>query len=307
MSKSILINFPTNFGDAVMALPVLDRLRASYPKAKITAVASSRTKDFLLRNNSLDEVVFFDKHWKLSQKIRFCLSLRKKFDLAADLKNSFLPVLLGIKQHTPFRRSQIKNSHVQKGFLKLIEKLAPKNQEVKKSDFSLTDQEKDKWKRFFLKPALFVACSSLAMPKRYPYRQLKQVVIKLSQEKFPIVIIGESKDREFYKDILSLPGVVDLVGKTNLAELVYLLKNSGRVILSVETGILHLGSYLDIPVVAIFGPGNVKKAHPWSSDYLVVTKDSLACAPCDTGKCLDDYACMEIKPEKVIKAIKQLW
>ena len=77
MIKDILINFPTNIGDTIIALPSLDRIKGSYPQAKITAIGSYQTNLFLKRHNFIDRVVIFDKHWPIRNKISFCFSTNK--------------------------------------------------------------------------------------------------------------------------------------------------------------------------------------------------------------------------------------
>ena len=127
MSNNIIINFPTNFGDTVLALPILDRIRADYPEDTITVFASPRTKSFLMQNSFIDEVILFDKSWTLWQKIRFALNLRGKYDMIFDFKNSFLPVALGIKKHTPFFRGAVKKLHIKDSYFIISQKLFKKN------------------------------------------------------------------------------------------------------------------------------------------------------------------------------------
>ena len=307
MSKNIIINFPTNFGDTVMALPVLDRLRASYPKGRITAIASYRTKDFLIRNTFIDEIVLFNKLWPARQKLKFSLSLRGKYDIIADLKNSLLPLILNVPSRTPFCRRGLDALHIKDSYLKVCQKLFTETEKSPKSDFQLTTKEKAFWDKFNLKSSLFVACSSLSVPKRYSKAHLKQVLESLLKKHIPIVVLGEKSDKDFYQDILKLKNVTDLVGETTLGEVFYLLKNYARLVLSVETGILHLGSYLNIPIVALFGSGDTRKAHPWSSKSISLRNTNLSCWPCDDGKCKIAYECMKIEPQKVIETIEKLW
>ncbi|MCF7895204.1 MAG: hypothetical protein K9L69_03600, partial [Candidatus Omnitrophica bacterium] len=90
--KKIIINFPTNIGDAILALPALDRIKTNFTEARITAIVSPKTKKFFSKNNFIDQVVLFDKRWRAREKVRFCLNLRKQFDLMIDFKNSMLPI-----------------------------------------------------------------------------------------------------------------------------------------------------------------------------------------------------------------------
>jgi len=305
MAKNIIINFPTNIGDTILGLPVLDKIKANYPEGKITAIVSGRTKDILMRNNFIDEVVFFNKQWKFREKMKFAFYLRGKFDIMVDLKNSFLPAVLGTKQRSPFLRRYPENTHIKDKYLSLVNKIAPV--EIKsRSDFILSEEEKNKWDKLAILPSLFIACTSLTMVKNYPYEYLKKAVKSLGR-KYPIVILGSQKDQQFYKDILSLEGVRDLVGKTRMIDVFYLLKNYARLLLAVDSSILHMGSYLNIPLVALFGPTHPDRSHPYSEKHLVLQNKGLSCLPCEKGSCDFNYECMKIDSERVVAAIGELW
>ncbi|MCM8820166.1 MAG: glycosyltransferase family 9 protein, partial [Candidatus Omnitrophica bacterium] len=269
----ILINFPTNIGDTILALPVLDRLVANYPKSKIVAIASLRTKDLLSKNTFLDEVIVYDKHWKPLEKLGFCLSLRKKFDVVVDLKNSFLPILIGYKKRTPFFRFFSKNIHAKDRYLKIIKNIAPIDKKVK-SDFVI--KEEDKENNF--SSSIFVACSSRSKTKTYPKNLLKELINKLKKIA-PIAILGESLDQQYYSDIILDKDIINFVGKTSLVKVFYLLKNYAKLLICVDSSILQLASYIDIPIIALFGPTDERQYGPWSTKYIVLKNEKLLCRP----------------------------
>ncbi|MBU1366544.1 MAG: glycosyltransferase family 9 protein [Candidatus Omnitrophica bacterium] len=304
MVNTILINFPTNLGDAIMSLPVLDRLKANYPKSKITAIVSLQTREFLLRNNFIDEIVVFDKLWRIREKKRFAFSFRGKYDLVVDLKNSFLPIIVGAKLRTPYFRKFPKNMHIADKNLALIKKIAKKEEE-EKSDFSFGDESKSKWDNLGITSALFIACSSRSLLKRYSYFYLRKVVEDLAKI-YPVAILGEKGDREFYGDILSLPEVIDLVGQTTMVDVFYLLKNYARLLLGVDSSVTHLGSYLNVPIVSIFGPTHPGRSYPKSDKSVVLTNKSVSCAPCEKATCDFNYECMKIEPGIIIDVVKNL-
>ncbi len=301
---NILINFPTNLGDAILALPTLDRIKANYPHDKISAICSPRIKDFFIKNTFIDEIVVFDKLWAGRQKMRFSLDLRGKYDVVIDLKNSFFPILLGAKKHTPFIRRFPENMHIKEKYLKLIEKIAPKDA-TEKSEFKLNESQKQKWSSLKLNKSIFIACASLSPIKEYPHEYLKEVIQKLTKN-YSIVVLGTEANRRLYKDILDLGGVVDLLGKTDMADVYYLLKNYAYLVLGVDSSITHLASYIGIPAVAIFGPTSYKRSCPWSQNSIILQKEELECLPCEKGKCTFNHECMKIEPQVVIEAITKI-
>jgi ADP-heptose:LPS heptosyltransferase len=182
--------------------------------------------------------------------------------------------------------------------------MAPQNSNIK-SEFRMNDEEKKKYDSLKIPPSLFIACSSNALQKRYPYPYLREAVDKLRKD-FSIVVLGQDCDRSFYQDILSLPGIVDLVGKTKLYEIFYLLKKYARMILCVDSSILHMASYINIPIVGLFGQNSPVRYGPWSDRFIVLLNSNLCCVPCEKPHCKFDHKCMEIEPKAVVDAVKQL-
>lgn len=303
----ILINFPTNIGDTILALPSLDLIKGSYPQAKITAIATSNTQDFLKRHYFLDEVVLYNKQWPLREKIRFCLSLKNKYQLIVDFKNSLLPIILGVKRRTPFirRKRFFSKIHSKDRYINLVAHLL-KEKRVKKGEFFLEEGEKKKWDSLELNKAIFVATSSRSSLKVYPQENLREVIASLSK-KFLIVLIGEKEEKDYYQGVSLFNNIINLVGQTTIFDIYYLLKKFALLLLSVDTSILHLGSYLNVPIVALFGPTSHFQFGPWSDKSLVLFNKEIKCRPCELSTCKFNYECMRgINPQDVVKAVLEL-
>lgn len=256
-----------------MAMPALDKIRSAYPDYTITAIVSPRLEEFFSRNTHVNETIVFDKSWGIKQKIEFIFSLRGKYYTIFDLKNSFLPFLLNVKRRTSVWRNKWKNGHSKDFFLNLCNELIGDkgcSQPPVKSDFKITDKERGKWGKYSLGSTIFIAGSSLASSKQYPSPRLKEVLEILSRKGYPLAILGQSRDRDFYGNILGMPGIIDLVGKTLISDVFYLFKNYGQLLICVDSGLLHLGSYLDIPIVALFGPTDAVKYGPWSQRNIIL-------------------------------------
>lgn len=303
MFKNIIVNLPSNIGDTILALSALDKLHSNYPQANLTLICSKQTQEIFLCHSYVNKTLLFDKRWRARQKLDFSLTLRGKYDLIIDFKNSFLPLFTGAK-HTPIFRNFANDMHAKDKYLYLIRKIAPLDAKTT-AQFFLTEDEEKKWKSLQVKQSVFIACASNALQKRYPYNLLKKLVENLAR-RFPVAILGQELDRQFYKDILDIEGVNDFVGKTKIHEVFYLLKNYARLLVCVDSSIMHIASYLDIPIVAMFGQTSVHKYGPWSKKYIVVKRDDLDCAPCDNPHCQFNHECMEIEPQPVIDAIDKL-
>lgn len=306
MRKKIIIIFPSNLGDVILALPVLDFLKSNYPQSSIAAISSPRTVQLLKKNNFLDDVVVFDKKWPLKQKIRFAFFLRGKYDFVVDLKHSLLPAVMGGNKRTPLIRMGQKRMHLRDKFISLLKGLNLQKKNIdKKSRFILEPGEENKWNNADIpEGALFVACSSNSRLKQY---YLVREVVEDLKSDYPVVLLGVEKDKSFYGDLASSEGVISLLGKTRVQDVFYLLSKYAGVLLAVDSGILHIGSYLNIPTVAVFGPTEEKRFGPYSEHRKVLRKRGLSCSPCGKSRCINGQKCMDVDPDRVINAIHDMY
>ena len=83
-----------------------------------------------------------------------------------------------------------------------------------------------------------------------------------------------------------------------------LIERCGLVI-STDSGPMHLAAALGAPVVALFGPETPVRVGPWT-DHAAVIQHDFACSPCHTGGCrLGTNACMEaITVDDVLEAVR---
>ena len=110
----------------------------------------------------------------------------------------------------------------------------------------------------------------------------------------------------------NVKGRVVLVEESNLRRAVAILRRC-RVFLSNDSGLMHLAAAVDVPIVALFGPTNWRRLHPWATPHTVVHK-SLPCMPCfyyssRPLRCIAgiDYACMrDISVDEVFAAVQKL-
>ncbi|OGX18824.1 MAG: lipopolysaccharide heptosyltransferase II, partial [Omnitrophica WOR_2 bacterium RBG_13_44_8b] len=101
-----------------------------------------------------------------------------------------------------------------------------------------------------------------------------------------------------------LEKIIDLTAGTTIQELSFLIKKASCVITN-DSAVLHIASYINTPTVAIFGPTNEAKYGPWSEINAIVKRD-LVCRPCEKAQCgPGTLKCMQlIKVEDVLKAIR---
>ncbi len=102
------------------------------------------------------------------------------------------------------------------------------------------------------------------------------------------------------------PGLVDLTGKTDLHQVVSILKAS-QVFVGNDSGLMHLAAALGVPTVGIFGSSNPHWTSPRGPCTAVVNAEGFSCRPCYLKTCNQKEFCLEtIFAPSVFKAIDSL-
>ena len=99
--------------------------------------------------------------------------------------------------------------------------------------------------------------------------------------------------------------VVNLAGQVRLKDLCYLMKDASLFV-GVDSGIMHLASAFDVPVVGIFGPTDPFYVGPQNRKSIVVREERLACVPCYLKGC-EDRTCMKtLDVQRVLEACEKV-
>ena len=139
-------------------------------------------------------------------------------------------------------------------------------------------------------------------------------LIKSLQYRANFVCLGGPKEATQYKpliDSLAAEGIdhimLNMLGQTTLQEVGALIE-SCDVVVTADTGSLHIALALDKPVVALFGPTDPKLWGPLTGTFKVLVNDELDCLGCRKRRCPkpDQYCMSGIEPVRVKKAIFEL-
>jgi heptosyltransferase-2 len=87
-------------------------------------------------------------------------------------------------------------------------------------------------------------------------------------------------------------GVVDLTGRTDLAQAVAVLK-AARLFVGNDSGLMHLAAALQVPTVGIFGSSNPDWTGPRGRWTIAVAAEGFACRPCYRRRCNQPTFCLE--------------
>lgn len=141
--------------------------------------------------------------------------------------------------------------------------------------------------------------------KRWPAEYFAALAIKLAGDGHQVWIVGSSKDQAIGDQIARASGGAarDLCGRTNLEEAVDLL-SCARVVVSNDSGLMHVAAALAVPLIALYGSSSPTFTPPLSRQARVLKLD-LPCSPCYKRQCpLGHFHCMvQLAPERVHSAV----
>ena len=119
-----------------------------------------------------------------------------------------------------------------------------------------------------------------------------------------IVFTGSKEDRRIIEEISNSmkERPLNLAGRTNLKELAHLYGRS-EILITTDTGPMHIAAAMGCPVVALFGPTAPWRTGPYGKGHKIIRAD-VRCSPCFRKRC-GHMACMnEITTEMVFEGVK---
>ena len=144
--------------------------------------------------------------------------------------------------------------------------------------------------------------------KNWPSHHFAEVGQCLAMEGAEIFLMGSPADRQVCSELeRAIPGAVNLCGKTDLVTLGGTIQAMDLVV-SVDTGPMHIAAACGVPVLALFGATDAKRTGPYGSGHMVLFVDELACRPCRARVCVrKDLACLtRLAPKLVVETAKEM-
>jgi len=121
------------------------------------------------------------------------------------------------------------------------------------------------------------------------------------------ILFGTKNDAAVGETIAAKLGdkCINRIGQTTLDELISELRGC-RALLTNDTGTMHLGALLGLPVVAVFGSTEPRLTGPIGDNHIVV-RHHVECSPCFLRECPIDFRCMkEVTTEEVARAMMSI-
>ncbi|UCE83958.1 MAG: lipopolysaccharide heptosyltransferase II [Deltaproteobacteria bacterium] len=154
-----------------------------------------------------------------------------------------------------------------------------------------------------------VACHPISkwQSKLWPEEYFSQLTADMiARLRAKVVFTGGPEDSQAIARIISKAGsrgLFNWAGTTNLRELAFLYRHAA-VVVSTDSGPMHLAAAVGTPVVALFGPTAPWRTGPYGEVHRVLRVDR-DCSPCFQKTC-DTVDCMaEIKVEDVFQIVSE--
>lgn len=331
--KNVIIRMPNWIGDFVMSLAAVADLREAFPDLEITLMCQKPLEALVREDPRVNEVLVFSKKSlafsRRESRVNVANTLAQgKYDVGILFTNSFssawyfwqgnIPRRIGYRGH--FRSFLLTDKNVQKKELHQVdlyrEVLKPLGVKPTKTTPKLfvDDQEKKRVEDLLKREGktskqylILINClAAYGQAKCWPKEKFRALAKKLLEDQGVfLVFIGDEKGKKEIDGIVKGFGVraLNLAGKTSLSSLVALLALSDLVITN-DSGPMHIAAALQKELIAIFGSTNEKKTGPYQAG--VVVRKEVSCAPCYKRVCPIDFRCMEkISVEEIYDLIKE--
>lgn len=321
--RSILIIRPGGIGDAVLLAPAINLLRANYADASITVLAEDRNAGVFSLIPAVDKVLRYDNCTDLLHL------LFSRFDLIIDteqwhrmsailarmvpssVKIGFCPNERGRLFTHPVSYSQ--EEYEAQSFLNLLQPLEISGSFDHSLPFlSVPDSavnEIDTLLEPVTTPFITIFPGASVKERRWGIEKFSLLAKCLSDSGFTPVILGGEEDKISGDIILDGVSGLNLAGKTSIAGSSAVIARSSLLV-SGDSGVLHIAVGLGVPTVSLFGAGIVKKWGPQGGNHKGLSRN-LSCSPCTlfgtTPVCRYEVRCLEeIKVEHVNEAVNAL-
>jgi heptosyltransferase-2 len=323
--RRVLVRAPNWIGDAVLSLAAVRDLRRNFPAARLEVLARRHVADLYRAVAEVDDV-----RLSTGSLGGDAAALRGAFDAALLLPNSFGAALLAFAARIPERWGYARDG---RGFLLTRRARVPRavggssevyyyramlaglGFEVSASpDVSLTLPDawcargaellgsEGPW--IAVNPGAAFGSAKQWLPERFA-----TVADRLATETgSEVVFVGGAAERPVAERLVASGRVRAriLCGETTLAELSGVLSRC-RLLLTNDSGPMHLAAAQGVPVVAVFGSTDWRETAPVGTPHRVV-REAVECAPCKLRECPIDHRCMtRVGVERVAEAARDLW
>lgn len=258
-SKVFLVFNTAYFGDVLLCNTLCQNIKLIYPDSKVVIVVDKPFYEVAKYQKDVDDVVVFDKnaeHKGIKGILKLIAGFPYKkpycsFITYTSWKNALIAQLLGSKKVCILTDNSVKP--VQKRTMELLAKITDKplynlpiRYVVKDEPPSNLDLNPDR-------KYIGLCTLSKRKEKDMPLDTAIELIRKLNKTEYKVIYLGAGDSAVNYAKELENAGCdfINLVNKTSIYEMACVL-NKCQALVSIDTGTMHLGCALDIPLVSVF-------------------------------------------------------
>jgi lipopolysaccharide heptosyltransferase II len=321
----ILIRSSNWLGDAVMSVAAVRAIKNGRPDAHVTIAAPAKIAPVWKLVPEVDAIL----HVASNSLLSAVRSIREQasFDVAIVLPNSLrvaLEALLsGVRRRVGYRghsRCWLLNQvipeqppprrleHQSARYLRIAQTCGAGHSQQSTANIQVVASSqssaiKGQQLKIGLCPGAEYGPAKRWLPERFAEAALKVA----AQAPVQWVLFGTPKDAEIGEQIAARLGdsCVNRIGQTTLEQLILALREC-RLLLTNDTGTMHLAALLGVPVVAVFGSTEPGLTGPLG-DHHIILRHHVECSPCFLRKCPIDFRCMKgVGTQEVVDAVSSI-
>jgi lipopolysaccharide heptosyltransferase II len=312
----ILIRSSNWLGDAVMSVPAVRAIKNGRPDVHVTIAAPYKIAPMWKLISEVDAIIPLSES-SILPVVRQ-LRQQKPFDVAVLFPNSLRVALeswlSGIPRRVGYRghcRSWLVNQIVREPrkpgppehhslrFLRIARECGAEtsNIEVPKPNQTSTIKHQ----------TLIGLCpgAEYGPAKRWLPERFAEAAAKITaQSSAQWILFGTKNDAAIGEQIAAAIGdhCVNRIGQTTLDQLIDELRQC-RLLLTNDTGTMHLAALLGVPVVAVFGSTEPRLTGPLGNGHTIL-RHHVECSPCFLRECPIDFRCMKaVSADEVAGAV----
>jgi len=335
--KNILIINLGGIGDILLSQPALRALKNKFSNCQISILVVPRVYDLVKDFSYIDSIFIFYKSISPLNLFRNFITLfilrRMHFALAINMRTMvskrstfFIKLLLYIinpkikvGRNTDGRGNffdisifepTLGNKYEREYDIDTVKALGVEVLD-KYIDFIIDEKIINKVKQILEKEGVYkdtilIGIQPGGMPaRRWPIENFAKVISLISEKiNCKFIIAGAKEEAGLIKKLIKISqrDLINLAGELNLKELAALIKRC-NLFISNDTGPMHIAAILKVPLIAIFGPGDLRRYDPRNiSDKAAVLYKKVDCSPCNRIKCKSKICLKMITPSEVLEA-----
>jgi len=309
----ILVRSSKWLGDALMSVPAVRAIKAGRPDAHITIAAPYKVASMWKLVSEVNEIVPLPNK-SLLAAVR-SIRLKLHFDVAILFPNSVraaleiwlseIPRRVGYRGHfrscllnqmipEPIRRETIEHQAVR--YLWIAQETGAEMPNAQPPTLNAQLAGSNQLSIINHQPLKIGLCpgAEYGPAKRWLPERFAEVAAAVSAKlSVQWILFGTPKDITVGETIVRILGdsCVNRIGQTTLEQLIDELRKC-RLLLTNDTGTMHLASLLGVSTVAIFGSTDPRLTGPLGDSHIIV-RHQVECSPCFLRKCPIDFRCMK--------------